>query len=102
MELFKAKDHHGVDLGLGITCNGVSVFKGRTLITTFAWYVCTYASTYLQSSLSVQNILYLAAEIKVLYFCVLSCRMHIVKITYKRKKFYIELRPELVSCVRMR
>ena len=39
MELFKAKDHHGVELGLGITCNGVSVFKGRLLITTFAWYV---------------------------------------------------------------
>ena len=37
VDLFKAKDHHGVELGLGITGEGVSVFKGRTFITTFMW-----------------------------------------------------------------
>ena len=46
VELFGAKDHHGVELGLGITCNGISVFKGRTLITTFAWYVCVCTYMY--------------------------------------------------------
>ncbi|XP_064402254.1 tyrosine-protein phosphatase non-receptor type 4-like [Halichondria panicea] len=57
VELFPAKDHHGVDLGLGITGNGLSVFKSRILITTFSW-------------------------------------LHVQKITYKRKRFYIELRSE--------
>ena len=56
MELFQARDHHGVELGLGITCNGVSVFKGRTLITTFEWSIimcfdtcvcaCVYVSVF--------------------------------------------------------
>lgn len=57
VELYQAKDHHGVELGLGITGTGISVFKGRIVITTFAW-------------------------------------LHIQKITYKRKRFYIELRPD--------
>jgi len=39
VEFFRARDQHGVELGLGITCNGVSVYKGRTHIITFAWYV---------------------------------------------------------------
>jgi len=37
VELFPAKDHHGVELGLGITGLGLSVFKNRILITTFSW-----------------------------------------------------------------
>ena len=37
VELFPARDHHGVELGLGITCNGISVFKDKLLITTFGW-----------------------------------------------------------------
>lgn len=39
VELFRARDQHGVELGLGITCRGISVYKGRTHITTFAWCV---------------------------------------------------------------
>ena len=37
VELFTARDHHGVELGLGITGNGIGVFKNRTAITTFSW-----------------------------------------------------------------
>ena len=37
VELYPAKDHHGIDLALGITTDGVSVFKSRTIITTFPW-----------------------------------------------------------------
>jgi len=57
VELFPARDHHGTELGLGITGNGIGVFKNRVIITTFSW-------------------------------------LHVQKITYKRKKFYIELRPD--------
>ena len=38
VELFTARDHHGVELGLGITGNGIGVFKNRTIITTFSWW----------------------------------------------------------------
>ena len=37
VELFPAKDHQGVELGLGITSNGLSVFKSKAFITTFPW-----------------------------------------------------------------
>ena len=37
VELFPAKDHHGIDLSLGITTDGIAVFKSRTIITTFLW-----------------------------------------------------------------
>jgi hypothetical protein len=37
VELFPAKDHHGIDLSLGITTEGIAVFKSRTIITTFPW-----------------------------------------------------------------
>jgi hypothetical protein len=56
VELFPAKDHHGIDLSLGITTDGIAVFKSRTIITTFLW-------------------------------------IDIRKITFKRRRFFIELRP---------
>ena len=42
VELFRACDQHGVELGLGITCRGISVYKGRTHIITFEWYVSAW------------------------------------------------------------
>jgi tyrosine-protein phosphatase non-receptor type 4 len=57
VELFPAKDHHGIDLSLGITTEGIAVFKSRTIITTFPW-------------------------------------VNTRKITFKRRRFFIELRPD--------
>ncbi len=37
VELYSAKDHHGVELGLGITPGGISVFRHQTVMTTFSW-----------------------------------------------------------------
>jgi len=39
VELFPARDHHGTELGLGITENEIGVFKNRVIITTFSWWV---------------------------------------------------------------
>jgi hypothetical protein len=58
VELFPAKDHHGIDLSLGITTEGIAVFKSRTIITTFPW-------------------------------------INVRKITFKRRRFFIELQPDL-------
>ncbi len=52
VELFRARDQHGVELGLGITCNGISVYKGRTHITTFNWYVGVRVCVYVRKSVS--------------------------------------------------
>ena len=44
VDLFPARDHHGVELGLGVTSNGISVFKDKILITTFGWLVLKLTS----------------------------------------------------------
>ena len=44
VDLFAARDHHGVELGLGVTSNGISVFKDKILITTFGWLVLKLSS----------------------------------------------------------
>ena len=95
MELYQAKDHHGVELGLGITGTGISVFKGRIVITTFAWCVRSLFTERLSNVLLCCSVCVYRSMLNFVLSLSLS-RLHIQKITYKRKRFYIELRPDQV------
>lgn len=101
--LFPFQDHDGLDLHIGISPLGLTVYHNRCKINFFPWYVnifCISRTTTVCGSEIMQLYQTLCSMIhcptKVIQSWFLICRSKVVKVCFKRKRFFVQIRPDWV------